>query len=156
MNLSTLPLTLSASVQEKHLDELGHMNVMWYTHFFDLATWKFYESIDFGERYHQSGFGSFALEGHSRFLSELREDDQFSIFTRVLGRRDKVFHLMHFMQRDNDQKLSATLEALGVHIDMTTRKSSSMPEKIAANWDQIIAEHAALDWEAPLSGSLHT
>ncbi len=155
MNFSDLPLTLSTRVQSKHLDELGHMNVMWYAHFFDEATWYFYESIGFGQDYHQSGFGSFALEAHSVFLSELREGDHFSIYTRVLGRRDKVFHLMHFMQRDVDQKLSATLEALGIHIDMSTRKSVAMPEAIAAQWDVIIKEHSALDWDAPLSGSLN-
>lgn len=155
MNLSGLPLTLSYIVQSKHLDELGHMNVMWYTHFFDEATWNFYESIGFGQDYHQSGFSSFALEAHSVFISELREGDHFSIYTRVLARSDKVFHLMHFMQRDADQKLSATLEALGIHIDMSTRKSAAMPEAIATQWDAIIVEHSALDWDAPLSGSLH-
>ncbi len=154
MNLTDLPLTFSGSVEEQHLDSLGHMNVMWYTHFYDLATWRFYETIGFGKEYHLSGYGSFALESHSHFYSELRKGDHFSIFTRILARRDKVFHLMHFMQRDKDQALSATLEALGIHIDMETRKSAPMPSDVATNWDKVIAQHKALDWEAPISGSL--
>ena len=156
MRLADLPHTLSATVAAEQLDHLGHMNVMWYTHFFDRATWAFYETIGFGREYHQGGGGSFALEQHIRYLNELREGDAFSIFTRALGRRDKVFHLMHFLLRDADQELAATTEALGIHIDMATRRSAPMPAEIAAAWDAQIAAHTALDWQAPVSGLLHT
>lgn len=154
MNISELPLTYSGRVQSENLDSLGHMNVMWYAHFFDRATWAFYETIGFGKEYHHGTNGSFALEAHSQFLNELRLGEKFSIYTRALARRDKVFHLMHFMQRDSDHSLAATIEALGIHIDMTKRKSVSMPDSIAKAWEHVIAEHAALDWEAPISGSL--
>ena len=155
MNLSNLPLTFSGRVQNENLDSLGHMNVMWYTHFFDRATWAFFEMIGFGKEYHQGANGSFALEAHSQFLHELRLGEEFSIFTRALARRDKVFHLMHFMQRGSDQSLAATIEALGIHIDMSKRKSVAMPDAIANAWDHVISEHAGLEWEAPISGSLH-
>ena len=154
MNLTDLPLTFSGRVQSENLDSLGHMNVMWYTHFFDRATWAFYERIGFGKQYHQSGFGSFALEAHSQFQNELRLGEEFSIFTRALARRDKVFHIMHFMQRDSDKSIAASIEALGIHIDMVKRKSVSMPDAIANAWDKVIADHTALDWSAPISGSL--
>ena len=60
---------------------------------------------------------------------------------------------MHFMTK-GDNVLAATDEFLGVHIDMTTRRSSSFPSHIAETIDQLIAEHSAIDWQAPISGAI--
>lgn len=155
MDFSGLPLTLEAVVEARHLDHLDHMNVMWYTHFFDAATWAWYETFDFGKAYHhESGFGSFALEAHTRYLAELRAGDRVRIFTRTLARNAKLFHYIHFMQRVSDGELSASCELLGVHINMATRRSAPMPEHIAAHLDQLTATHSQLRWEAPLSGAI--
>ena len=155
MDFASLPLTLEAVVEAKHLDRLDHMNVMWYTHFFDAATWAWYETFDFGKAYHhESGFGSFALETHTRYLAELRSGDQLRITTRVLARNAKLFHYIHFMQRASDGELAASCELLGVHINMATRRSAPMPERVAAHLDQLIAAHSQLRWEAPLSGAI--
>lgn len=155
MDFRQLPLTLQAAVETKHLDQLDHMNVMWYMHFFDRATWGWYETFEFGEGYHaNSGFGSFALEAHCRYMAELRAGDEIRIFTRMLARNAKLFHYIHFMQRLADGELSATCEFLGAHIDMTTRRSAPMPERVAAYFDKLIAAHSKLGWAAPLSGSI--
>ncbi|MEX2144405.1 MAG: thioesterase family protein [Anaerolineales bacterium] len=155
MDFSSLPLTLEATVEAKHLDQLDHMNVMWYMHFFDAATWNWYESFDFGKDYHaHSGFGSFALESHIRYIAELRVGEQVKLHTRMLGRNAKLFHYIHFMQRARDGELSATCELLGVHVDMATRRSAPMPERIGAHFDKLLAAHSQLEWEAPLSGSI--
>lgn len=154
VNLNDLPQTFTAKVSTEHLDFLGHMNVMWYTHFFDMATWGFYNRIGFGHDYHLGENGSFALEFYTRHLAELRVDDEFRIFTRALGHSKKLFHFMHFMQRTRDKELAATCELLGIHINMNTRRSSPMPDPILEIWDGVINEHCALDWEAPVSGSM--
>lgn len=155
VDFANLPLTFQAAVEARHLDHLDHMNVMWYTHFFDAATWAWYETFDFGKAYHDhSGFGSFALEAHTRYLAELRAGDQLHIYTRMLARNAKLFHYVHFMQRAADGELAATCELLGVHVDMSTRRSAPMPQRIAAYFDHLIAEHKQLDWNAPLSGSI--
>ena len=156
MDFRQLPLTLQATVEAKHLDHLDHMNVMWYTHFFDLATWAWYETFDFGKAYHhESGFGSFALETHTRYLAELRAGDGVRIYTRMLARNAKLFHYMHFMQRAGDGELSATCELLGIHVDMSSRRSAPMPASVAAHFDRLIAEHSQLGWEAPVSGAIN-
>lgn len=156
MDLRQLPLTLEATVEPKHLDQLDHMNVMWYTHFFDRATWGWYETFAFGKEYHAtSGFGSFALEAHYRYLAELRAGDQMRIYTRMLARNAKLFHYIHLMQRVRDGELSATCELLGVHVDMATRRSAPMPARVGAHFDRLIAEHNQLAWQPELSGSIH-
>jgi acyl-CoA thioester hydrolase len=45
MNIDSLPVTHQATVPESYLDAMGHMNVMWYTHLFDQATWRFFASL---------------------------------------------------------------------------------------------------------------
>ena len=141
-------------VRPEYLDFLGHMNVMWYTHHFDLATWGFYEGFGFGQDYHKGNKGSFALEQHTRYLAEVREGEELRIYTRAISRSKKLFHFIHFMVRDRDEELSATSELLGVHIDMRTRRSSEMPAELAAAWDKLIEQHNELDWDAPLSGTM--
>ena len=37
MDLNPLPVTYRAFIPEAYLDEMGHMNVMWYTHLFSQA-----------------------------------------------------------------------------------------------------------------------
>ena len=155
MDFGQLPLTLEAKVEEKHLDFLGHMNVMWYTYFFDVATWNFYNSIGFGEEYHsKSGNGSFALESHVRYLAELRLGEKFVIYIRALKRNTKLLHFIQFMVRAQDNDLTATQEMLSIHIDMKTRRSSPMPDFVAQIWDTLISEHNQLPWDAPLSGAI--
>jgi acyl-CoA thioester hydrolase len=155
VDFASLPHTLRTTVEPKHLDHLDHMNVMWYTHFFDLAIWNWYETFGFGKEYHtQSGYGSFALETHTRYLAELRVGDEVDVYIRMLARNTKLFHYILFMQRVADGALSATTEMLGIHIDMATRRSTPMPPAIAAYFDTLIAAHSALGWDPPLSGSI--
>lgn len=155
MDFSKLPLTFEGKVEERHLDFLGHMNVMWYTHFFDRATWNWYNSFGFGHEYHsKSGNGSFALEAHTRYLAELRVGDEFKIYSRAVKRSEKLFLMMHFMTRARDGELAATIELLGIHIDLATRRSSPLPAATAALWDAQIAIGEQAGWEPPLSGAI--
>ncbi|MBI3158437.1 MAG: thioesterase family protein [Chloroflexi bacterium] len=154
MNLSDLPVTAQAVIPTEYLDFLDHMNVMWYTHLFDLATWGFYDLFGFGEDYHRrSGCGSFALESHVRHLAEVRAGDGVKVYSRALARSEKVLHAMHFMAK-TDGALAATLEYVGVHIDMGTRRSSPLPPEVAAGYDRLLAGHAALGWEPPVCGAM--
>lgn len=154
MDFSGLPLSYEGQVKAEHIDFLGHMNVMWYTHHFDLATWGFYEGFGFGKDYHQGEKGSFALEQYTRYLAEVRLGESFRIYTRAIARSKKLFHFIHFMMRNRDGELAATYEMLGIHIDMRTRRSNEIPVELAAAWDKLIAEHNQLDWDAPLSGAM--
>ena len=154
MDYSQLPLGLQGEVKEEHLDFLGHMNVMWYTHHFDRATWGFYEGFGFGREYHQGEKGSFALEMYTSYLAEVRLGEGFKIYTRAIARSKKLFHFMHFMVRERDGELSATCEMLGIHIDMSTRLSNEIPDELATAWDGLIEAHNKLGWDAPISGAM--
>jgi acyl-CoA thioester hydrolase len=155
LDLSALPLTHRVVVPEAYLDNMGHMNVMWYTHLFSCGTAGLYSLIGLTPAYFATNrAGSFALEQHLRYLNEVRVGQRITIRSRILGRSAKRIHLMHFMTLDDTTRLAATCETVATHVDITIRRSSPWPETIAAAIDRMLAEHSRLDWAAPVCGAM--
>jgi acyl-CoA thioester hydrolase len=153
MDLKSLPLTWQAIIPESYLDENNHMNVMWYTHLFSCATGGLFDQIGLTMAYFEANqTGTFALEHHLRFLSEVRAGQAVTIRTRVLGRSVKRFHFMHFMIQDEGDILAATEEAVGSHVDLRIRRTSPLPRHIVEEFDRLLAEHGRLPWAAPVCG----
>src|SRR5262245_24469919 len=95
MDLSGLPVTWRALIPEAYRDEMGHMNVMWYAHLCDRATFTFFKSFGFDEAYFKANnAGCFALAAHYRYLAEVRIGQNVTIRTRALGQSPKRLHLM--------------------------------------------------------------
>ncbi|MCA9133333.1 MAG: thioesterase family protein [Planctomycetales bacterium] len=142
-----LPLTHTATIPEEYLDAMGHMNVAWYTHLFSVAMGGIFKQLgltwEVMEKHHG---GSFALEAHVRYLSEVRIGQAIEIHTRFLARTEKRFHAMHYMFNEDKQDVSATFEAVGAYIDMRTRRMAVMPSDVGQPLDALIAQHAELDW----------
>ena len=156
MDLSPLPITYQATIPEEYMDEMEHMNVMWYVHLFDRATWRFFASLGMSlDYFDEYDTGAFALEQHIRYLAEVRQEQMVILRTRAIGRSIKRFHFMHFMIIEDGSVLAATTELIGVHIDCESRRSSPLPAHIAGAFDRLIAEHREIDWDPPICGSMH-
>jgi acyl-CoA thioester hydrolase len=154
--LNDLPVTHRAVIPEAYLDEMGHMNVMWYTHLFSMSVGGVFELIGQNLAYfeaHQAG--SFALETHVRYLAEVRVGQHVRIHSRFLARSAKRIHLMSFMVKEVGAVLAATSEFVATHIDMRVRRSSPYPPPIADAIDRLLAEHTRLAWPAPVCGVMH-
>lgn len=156
MNLLDLPITAQAEIPTSYLDEMGHMNVMWYTHLFSRAVWGLFQRIGFTHDYMLSNrAGSFALELHVRYLVEVKAGQHVTLRTRALNRTPKRIHYQHFMTIDErDGVLSATGEIVSAHVDMNIRRQSPFPESIAATFDELLTAHRALAWDAPVCGTM--
>jgi len=155
MNLAPLPITYEATIPESYLDMMGHMNVMWYTHLFGRATCGLFDLVGMDRAYFEDGqFGSFALAQFLRYRKEVRAGEHVTLRSRLLQRSEKQFHVMHFMTKGQEDILAATGEFLAAHIDMTSRRTAPFAPHIAASLDRMIADHSALDWNAPLSGAI--
>lgn len=155
-DLEGLPITLRREIPESYRDEMGHMNVMWYTHLFSEAFEKFADQFGFGEAYFRANMmGSFALETHVRYLAEVRIGMHVTVRSRVLGRSAKRIHFMHFMTIDETGALAATQEHVGAHIDMRVRRMAPLPSEITARFDKLLAEQNALGWPAPTCGVMN-
>lgn len=152
-DVKQLPMTHRQSIPEDYLDAMGHMNVMWYTHVFGEGMGGVFQIIGLDWNSLQDPpRGSFALETHVRYLSEVRVQQAVEIHTRVIERSQKRFHLMHFMTNCDKRDVSATSEAVVGYIDMNSRRMAPLPDDVAARIDHLIAEHARLAWGAPTCG----
>jgi acyl-CoA thioester hydrolase len=151
--LSSLPITYQCVIPESFLDEMGHMNVMWYAHLFGQATVELFKLVGLTRRYFESNqAGTFALEQHTRYLAEVRAGQRVTIRSRLVGRSAKLFHFIHFMVNDTTGALASIGESLGAHVDMRIRRTSPMPTEITTLFDRPLGEHQKLDWPAPVCG----
>ena len=132
---------------------MGHMNVMWYTHLFSVGMGGLFQILGLNwEHVEEHQGGTFALESHTRYLSEVRVGQAVEIRSRLLGRSEKRFHVLHFMTNHEKQDVSATFEAVSAHVDMRSRRMAALPMDVTQRLDTLIAEHASLEWKAPTCG----
>ncbi|GJM40335.1 MAG: hypothetical protein DHS20C20_06170 [Ardenticatenaceae bacterium] len=151
--IQQLPSYHRATIPEAYLDVMGHMNIRHYMGLFDDAAWGFFAAFGMdGAYYRSSNSGAFALEHHIRYLAEVHVGETVAIHTRVNGRTAKRIHFIHFMINETTAKLAATLEVVGSHANLATRRTSPFPGQIAARLDQLLAEHSQLNWQPPLCG----
>lgn len=155
MDLTALPITHRAIIPEAYLDEMGHMNVMWYTHLFSMGAWGLFQLVGLNLDYFEANHaGSFALAQHFRYLKEVRLGQQVTIRSGVLGRSAKRWHSIHFMIIDELGVLAATSEGVSTHVDMRVRRSSPMPSAVCDAIDRLLAEHKSLLVDAPVCGAI--
>lgn len=154
--LESLPIIYQGIVPADYLDLMGHMNVRHYLSLFDEAAWDFFVGFGMDQAYYESGQGgAFALQHFINYRAEVHQGDHLTIRGRMLGRSAKRVHFMLFMVNDSQNKLAATLEDMGAHVDLSQRRTSPFPATIAANIDAILAEHEQLSWQAPLCGVIN-
>ena len=127
------------------IDYNGHMNVAYYVLVFDHATDAFLDHIGLTDSHraqHQSS--TFAAEMHVNYLREVKEGEEVEVSTQLLGYDEKRFHYFHQMYHKDEGWLSATNEVMSLHMDMSVRKVSSMPETIMTKLAQVASSHVNL------------
>jgi len=151
--LEMLPIYYRETIPEEYLDLMGHMNIRWYFEMFAKAGHKFFASHGLDPVYFKGRkAGIFALKHFIQYFAEVRGGQTVAVRTRLVGRSDKRFQIMHFMLNETTKQLSATFEALITHADLEIRRSASMPTPIAEKLDTTLAKDEKLDWEAPVCG----
>ena len=140
------PLALHEEpVRPEWIDYNGHMNVAYYVLAFDHATDRFLEWIGLGERVfveHSSSF--FMLEAHVTYEREVAEGDPLRFTTQLLDWDHKRAHFFHMMYHATDGYLAATNELIGLHVDMTARRSAPFPEVCRQRLSALAAAHGRM------------
>ena len=155
MDLSQLPVTHQEVIPEGYLDSMNHMNVAWYTHLFGTATMSFYRLFGLNREYMEANdTGIFALEAHIRYVGDVGVGQHVTLRSRALARNEKRLHFIHFMEIDETNRLSSFCEFVAGHMDMLTRRMSAILDPVGSGFDELLAEHRALGWEAPVCGSM--
>jgi acyl-CoA thioester hydrolase len=155
MDFTQLPITHQAVIPESYLDDMGHMNVMWYTSLFGQGTGGLFELIGLTDDYFLSNqAGSFALEQRFRYLAEVRLGEHVTLRTCLLEHSNKLLHAIHVMIKDQTGVVAATGEFIGAHIDMRVRRTSPFPPEILQSMDRLVAEHGRVELGAKVRATM--
>lgn len=132
-------------IRSEWIDYNGHMNVSYYVLVFDHATDQFLDFAGMGEAFRRDRqASSFTAEMHVNYLREVKEGDEVSVSTILLGYDEKRIHYFHQMRHAAEGYLAATNELLGLHVDMNLRRVAPMPPEILDRLAALRESHAAL------------
>lgn len=148
IDVSALPVPFDRHVEPvrpEWIDYNGHMNVSYYVLAFDNATDTFFEAMDFGAAWRtRSNRSFFAVEGHIRYLGELRPGERLAVTIQLLGADAKRIHYFHTMTNAATGAIAATAEFLSLHVDMASRRSVPFAAEDQARIDAVARAHAGL------------
>lgn len=126
-------VTYKGVVYPWQCDQMGHMNVMWYTAKFDEATWNLLAELGITRSYlEQQHRGMAAVQQNTSYKVELLAGDVVEVRSQILEVREKVIRFQHEMRNLQTGLIAAITELTGVHMDTNTRKSCPLPESIRA------------------------
>lgn len=133
------------TVQPGWIDYNGHMNVAFYVMAFDHATDGLFDVLGIGAGYcRRENRSVFAVEQHIAYKRELKQGENLVVSSHLLGFDDKRLHFFQRMARDGGEHLAATMESVGLHVDMTARRAAPFPEQARAALAQMTVAQAGI------------
>jgi len=128
------------TVEDDWIDYNGHFNMAYYGVLFDRTCDEAFELVGLGLEYLKSGASFFTLEAHTTYIRELHADHKVRVTVQLLDYDTKRMHYVQEMFHADEGWLSATMEAICMHVDMEAKKSAPFPEPIL---NRIAAMHEA-------------
>ena len=131
------------------------MNVRWYVALFDDAGDTLHDWMGLTQAYHAAhGTGTFDLEYHVQFLTEVLPGEDVTVYVRLVGCSAKRLHYVMFLVNATRRKLAATLECINGFADLTVRKTAPWPPEVLAKLAAAVEADRLLDWAPPLCGTM--
>lgn len=125
------------------IDSNDHMNLAYYVVLFDQATDVLFEAAGMGPAYKVStGNGTFAVETHTLYETELRRGDEARLSTSVLAVDAKRVHLAHELHRSDGIRASMQ-ELMYLHVSLTSRRVEPWPDPVRIALEGFAAQHAS-------------
>ncbi len=137
------PLELwSETIIPDWIDYNGHMNVAYYTLVFDHAVDEFFTYVGLGQDNRDGTTSStFAVEHHITYNQEVFAGDTVRCTSRLVGFDEKRIHHYHEMYHVADGYLASTCEFLSLHIDLSIRRVTKLPDAILDRLGEVMAAH---------------
>lgn len=132
------------TVEDDWIDYNGHFNMAYYGVLFDRTCDEAFELVGLGPDYLKSGASFFTLETHTTYVRELHADDKVKVTVHMLDHDSKRMHYVQEMFHADEGWLSATMEAICMHVDMTAKKSAPFPDDILNRIAAMQEAHAGL------------
>ena len=142
-DVRTLPVYDERVVPEDYIDENGHMNIGHYFRLTSHAVWHRVRELGMGEDYiERQGMSFFTVEHRIAYLAELRLGRRFSVRAGIVERAARAMHGAAYVVDEEGDRIACTLEAIYVHIEMTSRRAAPIPDELAAALDSEVAARA--------------
>ena len=129
-----------------HCDHYGHMNVRWYTHFFDDASFLIWPTIGINMReVVATGVHSVIARTTTDYHHEVRAGDPVLIlggFTRI---GTKSLTISTCMLDANTRELRASNEYVVVFFNAETRRSADIPDEVRRAATQALVDEPDTD-----------
>ena len=113
------------------VDYNGHLSEAYYVLVFGHATDAVMEAVGLGEAYRAATSASlFTVEAHIRYLDQVSPGADLEVRSTIIGTAAKKLHLWHELWVDD--RLRATGEILGLHVDVAAGRAVAFPDEVAA------------------------
>ncbi|MSP48888.1 MAG: thioesterase [Alphaproteobacteria bacterium] len=142
-------------VRPEWIDYNGHMNVAYYVLAFDRATDVLFDRLGLGHAHRQAAnHGFFVVEAHVTYGREVLEGDplRFRSWLVEVGERK----LRYFLEMVHAEKgyLAATIEFLGLNIDLGSRRSAPFPAALRQRLQAAVANDVSRGLPAEVGRSV--
>ena len=142
-------------VKAEWIDYNGHMNVAYYVLAFDHATDRLLDLLDLGVDYvSRENKSFFVLETHVRYLQEVALEDPLLFTLQLVDADAKRLHFYFEMRHQDEGFVSATSELIGMHVNLTTRRSEAFPDASRARIEVLARAQATLAKPEPVGASM--
>lgn len=132
-------------VIEEWIDYNGHMNMAFYNTVFDKAVDALFLQLGISEEYVTRELSSvFTAEIHVTYAQELALHDPIRVTCHLLDFDAKRIHLFLEMYHAEKGYLAATMEQMGIHVSMESRRSAPMPDWVLAELASLKEAHKDL------------
>ena len=132
-------------VEDQWIDYNGHFNMAYYSVLFDRACDQAFALVGLGPDYvNQTNCSFFTMETHTCYLRELHAADEVTVTVQLIDYDAKRMHYIQEMHHAREGWLSATMEVLCMHVDMTEGKSAPFPDEIRNKIAALYADHRDL------------
>jgi len=132
-------ITHQGRVDASELDRLGHMNVQHYMGRISLAGFAVMEKVGLGENGAGGRRALSMLRCEIDFRRELTEGEAIRLETQILTVGTKSLTFRHRMIVEASGDLAMEARIVAVCIDLDTRRSTPLPDRVAATARGLIA-----------------
>jgi len=121
------------------IDYNGHLSEPYYVLVFGHATDAVMDHVGLGPAYRDANAASlFTVEAHVRYLDQVPGGVELEVRSTVIGATGKLLWIWHEMWVDD--RLRATEEVLGVHVDTRSARSTPFPSDVQQRVAAVLTE----------------
>ena len=132
----------SGRVKKEWTDYNGHMNLAFYIHLFDAGWEVLLQKFNMGETSAKTEKKTtFAVESHTTYDKEVKEDDEVDINLLFLDRDKKRLIYKLEMTHKLEGYRAATTEVCSLYVDLNVRKVSELELEKQQDIDKFIQEN---------------